>query len=134
AVAGVREFVTRHGARVYEGFATFQVDAGALDVRDGGDHLRLSASAIGLRLPQDQLCVRVVDHDENVAASHVLAVDDLDLHHGSFDFGGYLRHFGRGVGVVGAHVMRTHELPVLEGAAAGGCHGQAEQREESSAL
>jgi hypothetical protein len=123
-----------HRARGHEGVTACQVDSGALDVRDGRDHLRLGAGKIRLSLAYSQFSVRVVDHDENIAAPYILAVDDVHLHHRSLGLGRNLRHLGSGVGIVGAHVAGTNQLPVLDGAAAGSRHGEAEQRKQYGAL
>jgi len=63
------------------------------------DHLRLGAGKICLSLAYSQFSVRVVDHDENIAAPLHSAVDDIHLHHRFPRSRTQLAHLGSGVGM-----------------------------------
>ena len=59
------------------------------------------ARQIRLRLAQGQLGIGVINHDQDVAAPDLLAVDDIHRRDWSVDLRGNHGDFGGRVGVVG---------------------------------
>ncbi len=134
AILDVGQLVPRDGSGLDQSLASFQVDAGALDIGRGRRDLRSGAREVRLGLPQCQSGIGVIDHDQHVAALDLLAVDDSHLRYRPFDLGGHKSDLGGGIGVVCLHIAGSDLFPVNPIAGSGTRYGECEQGEQNRSL